>query len=520
MTFDLGTINVGETKNAQFSDIQLKNMLPPGQYVIPIEYVSSYLDTGVIGSSDLRRAGYSSYYGLYQYETIHMAADYPPPSGSFYPFIFVEVVEDATGIDVDGYFYGIYTPNSKNVQFALYVTNREMYTFSSLTYTIHTDGGSPIKRVGVPDNDVTTTLLPIKRSYLYGDWTDTIYFYGDMKQIAPAGTNFVQVDVEATDPHSRSVKFSFDAPIVLSANSPSIELLKYSTEIGPNQTAKVTVYLENVGWGGARNMSVYFRSSSASLLMIDTPVFLGKIVPGQLFNYTFTVKPSNDMQALYGNWGGYVYYEYIDDGGAVRKMFASGSTYVNFIVQPKLPSLQITNVVAPGVSPGAKFDVVVTIANLGGSTAYGVQVIWSDSQALFSIEGTNPSTFSLNDLAPGATTTVTFKVKASKAVLPSATYYVYPYFSYKRVDGYGMTYSEGGSRSFSLHTNPGAVPSQQVVKNEASGYTFDVGYMMLGILIVIAVAVGVSMYKKPAPIARQFEPAVAQPIQNPPPPVK
>ncbi len=524
ITFNLGDINTGESKNAVFSDVILKAMLPPGQYVIPVSYIGSYLDTGVIGSSDMRMAGYwddgaMGFPYLYDYENIHWASDYPETYSvnPMYPYIFVEVADNAHGVDVTGMINGLYYPNSKNNYMRLDVYDYENYFFSNVVYTIHTDGGSPIKRQGVPDTDPSTALMPITRSSLGpGQPYDYLYFYADMRQIAPTGTNFIQVDVAAIDPHGMLVKFSFDAAITVGANSPQFEMLKYTTEMSNNQTARVTCYFENVGWGSATNMSLFFRPSSASMIMVDAPIFFGKIVPGQLFNYSFTVKPSNDQQAISGNWQGYVYSEYTNDGGQIVKMFTGTSNYVNFIVQPKLPSIQVTNVLAPAATGGAKMTVKITVANLGGSTAYGTKIIWSDTQSMFGVE-TGESSFTCGDLAPGATYTATFTVRASKALLPSTAYAAYVYVSYTRVDGFGMTYAEGGSRSFTFHTPMEVVPSKQLVEHQNSGYTFDIGYMMLGLFIMIGVIAAVVVYRRPAPAPRMYEPAVAEPVRQTPP---
>jgi hypothetical protein len=422
---------------------------------------------------------------------------------------------------VTGFINGMYYPNQKNLQMRLDVYNYENYYFSNAVYTIHTDGGSPIKRQGVPDTDASTTLMPITRGNLGpGQPYDYIYFYADMRQIVPTGTNYIQVDVAAIDPHGKPVKFSFDAAMVVGANAPQFELLKYTTEMSSNQTARVTCYFENVGWGAATNTSLFFRPSQANIIMVDSPVFFGKIVTGQLFNYTFTVKPSNDQQAISGSWQGYVYSEYTNDGGQIVKMFTGTSNYINFIVQPKLPSIQVTNVLAPAANGGAKMTVKVTVANLGGSTAYGTKIIWSDTQSMFGIES-GEMAFDCGDMAPGATFTATFTVRASKALLPSSTYYAYVYVSYKRIDGFGMTYQEGGSRSFTFHTPAEVVPSKQVVEHQDSGYTFDIGYMMLGLFIMIGVIAAVMVYRRPQPAPRMYEPAVAEPVrQTPPGPVK
>lgn len=500
ITCTLGNLSIGETKQATFSDVAMRDFLPPGKYIIPIDYTANYYDNGTFGASDYKKAGFWDDFAptYLQYQTIHVAADYPQPTAAMsFPYIFVEIVDDSIGIQVDAELNGgPYSPgNTYNPYMTVY--NREKYQFTSPIYSIHTDEGSPIKRVGTPDSDTSsTTLAPIRRPSLNAATTDGFYIYFSTKQKVVPGTNYITVDVQAFDPHFKPVSFSFNLAIVMYPNYPGMQMLSNSVELLPDGSAAVTVNVQNAGWGKATNMSMVYMPDSASMTSLDQPAMIGDVLPDQTINYTFHVKSASPMQALYGWWYGYIYYGYTDEAGTIHKQF-DYSIYVDFVIQPKLPSLTITNVNAPGVNPGDTLQVTVNIVNMGGSTAFAAKAIWASSNGYFACDGQD--SFDLGDIAAGANASVTFTVKASTAVMPQTSYYIYIYVSYNRVDGFGMTYSEGGGRSFYLNSNREVIPSksEQVVESRQSGYTWDLGYMFLGLFIFLAIVIGVMIYKKP-----------------------
>jgi len=494
--FELGDLAVGQTKDAIFPDIILKDNLPPGKYMIPMDYIGYYFDNGTLGKSDTVRTGYWDEKGEWDYQTIHLAKDNPEPSGTFYPFIFVEVVDDDIGLDIYAQINTVYTPGQKSRYVTMVVYNKERYSFTSAYYWVHVDGGSPFKRVGAPDNDLSVTLPPTYGGTLSGSSSDSIYFYADLKQELEPGTHYIQVDMEAYNPQQRLVKHTFECVVVIAALTPSIQSMDVVANVTTDGIGHVTVTLKNVAFGGATNLTLYFESNTNDIKGIDDPLNVGNLMPGQTVDYTFRVQNTRPTAQIWGTYSGHIYFEYMDDGGAIRKLFSSGSESVTYVFQPKTPNLMFTNVNAPGLKPGQKFDVMVDITNIGGSTAVNVTAMYVSSNALFTIM--SPIKYNIGDLEPGANHSMILTFKASKATIDATNYAITFYFAYERVNGYKYTLSEGEHESFTVRTIDEVEVNreEQVIEYKNAGQSVDHGMVILGIFIFLSVVVGMSIYTK------------------------
>lgn len=498
LTFELGDINRGSTKDATFSDVFIKDNLPPGLYKIPLDYIGQYYDNGTLGSSDIVKTGYWDEKGHYDYQTIHVAADDPQPTSPFYPFVLVEVVDDDIGIDMYGQVSNVYTPGQTNRYISMQVFNKERYTFSSAYYTVYTDGGSPLKNVAAPQAD-TSPLPKVYAGNLPGAGSDWVYFYADIRQGLEPGLHHFMVEIEAYNPQQQLIKHTFESTMLISALTPSIQSMGVDVNMTAGGIGEVTVTLKNVGFGGAHNLTLYFESTNNNMKGIDGPTKVGNLLPGQSVDYTFRVQATRDTTSLYGTYSGNIYFEYTDDGGLVRNLYSAGSESVTYIFQPKLPDLKVINVDAPGIKAGKKFTVTLTVANIGGSTAFGTVGMYVSSNAYFIYQATgNGSTFNLGDMDAEETQTITMEFKASEALDDGVSYTLYIYFSYQRVNGYGLTFSEGEHEPFTVRTidKIDVNREEQVVEYKNAGQLVDWGMVILGIFIFLSVVVGVTIWNK------------------------
>jgi hypothetical protein len=512
VTVDVGELKVGQTKDVVFSDVVLKSNLPPGKYFIPIDYMGTYYSNGSMGSSGDVVSGAWDERGYYDYSTILRAIAYPELTGTQYPGIFVLVEDDARGIELEGQISSTYSPASKNNYIQLQVLNRERYSFTDVKYLIHTDGGSPIKNQGAPDIDPSKTLPIVKRNSLGGSSSDYLYFYVDIKDIATPGVRYITVDFEGLNPYMVKATTSFDVPITIAALQPNIMSIRNSVEVGPNGIGAVSVTVKNVGMGGAKDVSVYFKPSSSNIKYVDDYIPVGNILPDNTTTYTFHVAPNTPQQSIYGTFYGYVYYQLTDDAGIQRKMFSGPSEYINFVFQPKMADLVITKVACAPISAKQTFKVTLTVSNVGGSPAENISAMVMNPNSVFNAKGTGIA--SLGTLGAGESKDVSFDFTAASDIPSDTPYTMTLYFSYKRADGNSLTYAEGDRESFTVRTKEVVTTTrqEQVVeyKGGSSGTQMDLGAVILGVLILVGMIFLAMTFKQRPPLPPPMQPQPPQ----------
>lgn len=496
LTVELGDVGIGETKDAEFPMIHLIHYLPPGKYMVPLDYTCTYFDAGETDNpTGYIAAGYWDDGGQQLlHRTILQATFYPEDFNEPHmPYIVIEVQEDADGIDIEGRIHSSYFSQTQGTK-ARYITmeiyNSEYYAFHDMTYLIHTDDGSPFDIPGGGSaND--TTLPPIHRADLNagstgGIGSDSFWFYADIKDTANPGINYVQVDIMGYDQYLQPVMKTIWVQIYINGKQPDFEVTEIvASNVTDDMEVTVTVTITNVGEGDAIGLSADFESSSTGFICNDDPTSLGDLLAGESVLYEFTVRAAAETYAFHGNYAGDIYFEFTDEMGDFKPLHSSGSEYVRYYVSTKLPDIVITNVDAPIISAGEDFSAAVTIMNIGGSTARSVDVLLPYSSAQFQVAGGGE--YVLGDLDPGQEAVITIQFTALDEIAEDSTYSFTLYFSYQNIEGRTLTYSEGEKESFSIRTREDIPVHEERQVFEDKDRVIDEGVAMLGLGILILI---------------------------------
>lgn len=513
---DLGDMAVGKSKEAVFPDIQIKYNLPPGKYLIKMDYTCVYYSDGSTMASGDYDAGSSDDYGLYDYGYIVKAISYPEDPRNYYniwPGIFVKVLDDGNGPQIEPV-YGnpgyVYVPGQKNAPVWATFYNRERYTFTDVKYTIHTDMASPIKNLGVADNSSLPTLSTTFRfNALYSSGSyNSFTFYADFRDSATPGLQYVAIDFEGYNPYSQKVVRTFMLPVMINPASPDIRMTRSSVEVNSSNTlGTITVTVKNFGLGTAKNVSAFFVPPSG-LRCTDDIITIGDIPSDSVANYTIHLVPNTPSNSLWGSQSGTVYYGYTTVTGSVVRIYSGPSATISYQFQPKLPAFVITSVEAPDFNAKKTFNLKLTVTNTGGSAAKDTVLMLINPNAQFAVKGSLLS--SLGDVGPGESKNVTYQLSTSGTLQLQTSYSFTLDFSYKRIDGDARTFNEGDKPGFSLRTKDREVSALQQSKQtvENTGYTLDIGYMLFGLFLMIGIIM----------LAKAIKPRMAGPPNPPPPP--
>jgi hypothetical protein len=397
---EIPNIPVGESRMVTFEILDFLPRLPPGKYMIPIDYIASYYDDGSTGgASGQRTVGHWTSMGYWDHRNIMRDREYPEDKNSEYqPFLLIEILQDPDGPMINAFVDSGYNqpPGTVNGRFRLFIENYEMYEFRHLIYTIHTDDGSPFERPFSNDNDTDNgTLEPVLRAGLYessgtSTQSDSFYFYANIRKDAPPGLNYFKVDMEGFTEFGNPFQKTLIAYIQISALEPKFQPMTVVVDnILADRTVEVTVEVLNIGLGGAINLTCFFVSSSTGYVSTDLPTEIGNIMPGEVFFYTFHVKPESESRYFNGNYYGYVYFSYYDEMGEFDELMSGSNMQVRYDIYDKLPDIRVLKVESDLVDRGDEFDVVVTIMNVGGSGTSNLKVLLPYNSAQFIIETPN-----------------------------------------------------------------------------------------------------------------------------------
>jgi hypothetical protein len=507
---------VGETAEAEYNMINLVHFLPPGKYMIPVDYTCTYLDEGATGNpSGEVAAGYWDD-GNQQllHRTIMQAITYPEDFvDPHLPYIIVEVQEDADGIDVEaniGSGQFTQTQGANNRYIFMQVFNYEYYDFHDMTYYIYADASSPFDVPG--GNGTATTLPPIHRPNLNDGgmtWigSDSFWFYADIKDNANPGINYVQVDITGYNQFLQPVTKTLWMQININSKQPRFEVTQVVTgNVSDDMEVTVTATIKNVGEGAALGVGAYFVTSSTGYIGPDDSTPIGDLMPGDSLVYEFSVRTAAESYIFHGAYYGNIYFEYTDEMDVYYPLFSGGSEYITYYVYSKLPDMLITNVNAPLIDDGDQVTATITVANIGGSTARNVTVMVAYNSALFQISGGQP----LGDIEAGDDATFTVTITALDEIADYTTYSFTLYFSYQNIEGRTLTYSEGEKESFSIRTKDDVSTSEQLQIVEEKGKILDEGLAMLllGVLILVGLIIFAMIFVK---ASRGEQPAKTEP---------
>jgi hypothetical protein len=498
MTVELGNIDVSGTKTATFPAVTFLQYLPPGSYMIPVDYYGYYYDDGTTGNDPGQTLiGYWDEKNYYTHTYIMRAISFPEDLNDNYePYIMIEVEDDPEGPDISlridtSYYSQNQGANNRNIYMTAY--NSEMYSFRALTYLIHVDGGSPLNRVKGLEDENATTLPPISRSYLgaastTNQGTDSFYFYADIKEDANPGINYITVDISGRDEFFQPFQKTVLMEINILAKQPRFQVMDFVVgAITDDQKVTITARIGNIGMGDAFNVTAFFVSSTTGYESFDEPVLIGDVPKDGYANYTFTVKAISDVRYYHGTYYGYIYFAYYDGMGQFYELFNGGSFYLKYDIYVRLPDLVIKEVDAPVLDRDQTEEVKLTIVNLGGSEAMNIKMMIPFQYSMFTFEG---DVQDLGNLAPGAEKVITIKIKTADEFYDGTTYSFTVYFSYKNVEGRTSTFSEGEREYFYIWTKDKVIPSEtRTIVDNKDLINEGTGSFMLGLFLLIGIIV-------------------------------
>ncbi len=503
MIVEAGDLAIGQEKEVTFPNFKLQQYMPPGKYMIPVDYECLYHDGGETGnpSGDVI-AGYWDEKGIYTHQTVLREILNPRPEDwQMAPFLFIMVEDDEAGPDIQIMSHSSYishTRGSTNRYLYFQIFNYEYYQFDRMTYTIHTDEGSPLLVPGSAENSTTNTFPPIYRPSLSAGspgsmGSDNFQFYADIKDFARTGSNYVPVDITGFDQYMQPFEKKVFVELFIQGRQPKFKVISTSTSnVTDDGMVTVTATVQNYGEGIGYNITTQYFYSGSGYACIDGRLPLStELRPGEKATVVFHVRTLAQSYYIRGSHYGYLSFSYYDENLNFYEI-GSASDYFYFYVYAVLPNMYLTDVRSGLLDWGKTTEVTVKVTNAGGTEAFDVIAYIPQNTNQFSIVD---SEIEVGDIAPGQTKEFKFKVKAASEFTDGTTYTFYIYFKYRNVENRTLTYAEGESEYIYLRTKE-RVGDNQIQIIQEKGIDDGTGMLFLGIFVLIGMVIFTIVYSR------------------------
>jgi len=271
------TLGTGSSKELSFN-INVRNDIPPGKYIIPIKYTAKYFDTGVFGGSSIDVDTTEA-----EYHNIMLSQGKTEPDDKSYIYL---LIEDSL-LDLEATTPNRLQPGMVEANLRVNLQNVDGYDLTKLNVTIPYTAGMPIKPAGGKD-----AFEVHFDDNLDSGWTIPFDFIVDVEEKAALGIHEIPLRMicrnELEEEISINVKFELDiVPI-----PPEIVVVRVETpEIEEEEGFRLEVVIMNVGGSKATNISALlidsnneFESGSSDALVTAEPFDLA---PGETKKITY-----------------------------------------------------------------------------------------------------------------------------------------------------------------------------------------------------------------------------------------
>ncbi len=280
------------------------------------------------------------------------------------------------------------------------------------------------------------------------------------------GTYYVNAVVSYTTAYNTKVKKNMSIPLDVVINSPNIVVSIENANpqniyIGSNQT--LTLSIQNIGLGEAKNVSVNFMSAGGIATGSASNFFFGSIAPGTSQTESLFIKAN--QSSVQQNYSIPILINY-SDSNYLSKVSKTQNLKINVQSSALFNVTGTTGTLTPGAS---YVPLTVNIKNIGNAQA---QQVTFSVQTIYPLSPVNPNVY-VSDLSPGQSVNAIFYMSVDQNG-NSGSYPITIYEQWKQANA-------AQSQEFSSSQNYFATVSSK-------GQGSQTGYI-IGAIVVIVIAV-------------------------------
>ncbi|MGA1849097.1 MAG: hypothetical protein ACMUHB_07130 [Thermoplasmatota archaeon] len=300
LEFDIGELAEGESVTASFPAIAIEKMLPPGDYLIPFDYIITYVDPSDESGSTIRESSYQwDELGIEDYMEIMWFRQDPRPLDLKRPHIMIRIVDPDAMPEYEMKMDTVLHTGEKGRYVDFQVTNKEFYTITDATIRIWS---SDPEKVWNKDSPAGPGLLAsLEEIDLPGrdlDLFSPILLGSSLEISEMAGTGLFEVFVEVTgfDDGLKVVEGNRSFFIQIKAEPGCLDIAGISTSsVEPGEDFDLMITLINSGDLAVEDFQIMVSCHDNMISVIEPTQSGINVGPGETATLQYRCRASECM---------------------------------------------------------------------------------------------------------------------------------------------------------------------------------------------------------------------------------
>ncbi len=300
LEFDANDIGRGESFTANFPAVSIVKMLPPGDYLIPIDYRLIYMDPSDGSGANIRLTSYQwDEMGQNDYLDMMYYREDPRPTDMKIPHIMLRILDDD---DVPSYkleMDSVLETGVRRKSISYRIVNEEYYSLSDTTIEIWSSDPEKVwnsNSITSPALLATVDGVNMPASSFYDEGSYTIYSTVDVAPDAGSGLFEVYVMVKGLNEKMEPVEGNRSMYVRTTAQPGNLEVSSISTsEVKPGKDFDLYVRVTNTGDVEIEEFELLI-SCLDNMIYVDQPRSYGaSLAPGDTTSLKFECRASEGM---------------------------------------------------------------------------------------------------------------------------------------------------------------------------------------------------------------------------------
>ena len=281
----------GETFTAEFSNVGIEGMLPPGDYLIPMDYRLSYLDPFASGDNRVILYSYQmDEMGRNDYKQILYYREDPRATEVESPHIMMRVNDNPGGLDIKAKAENSLTSNVNNQRLDITVSNMELYPIESASINIKSSDPSMISAAGSGGSDLilyNEEGAVIFAATQQGLGIKTISTNVDVGNVQNDTECYLMI--EGYNHMNKKVSLNISLPLTISPKPGDLSVVTMDTgKMKSDEDFQVMITIINSGNSPIEDYTVLLTSGSNMIMVKDPIQSGGDLAPGDTAEVSFT----------------------------------------------------------------------------------------------------------------------------------------------------------------------------------------------------------------------------------------
>ncbi|OYT44941.1 hypothetical protein B6U90_04360 [Thermoplasmatales archaeon ex4484_6] len=283
-------IAIGQTVVAEFRDLIISDIMPPGRYFIPFDYELTYRDPESAPSSESFLHSYQmDEVGENDWVDVMKTRIYPREIDVKPPHMVLRVMDDHPDLEADSSIF--LEPGSVYNEIEIILLNKEQYVMRDFSYILKSDDSSLVhisNSSGIPFILSYDARRSINRAEDSGPGTFTINSFVDVRSNIESTITSATLEMSFRDSENKKRWVNLSIPIIIRSSPARIDIISIDTgKVSPGEDFTVNVEIMNTGGTTIRESELRLISRDNSIQIPNSVYYNEPLGPGEIAEVTF-----------------------------------------------------------------------------------------------------------------------------------------------------------------------------------------------------------------------------------------